>query len=135
MFPVNRTERIRSSRLNRFRRASTLVLAVCGAAVLGNGAAVAAAPDHVLSAQVSYADLNLASTEGAATLYKRLQGAGRDVCRPLESRMLGVQSIWRECFSRAVSDAVAKIDQPALTAYYRAKTDHGPMPAITTAKN
>lgn len=135
MFPVNRTERIRSSRLNRFRRASTLVLAVCGAAVLGNGAAAAAAPDDVLSAQVSYGDLNLARTEGAAILYERLQGAARGVCRPLESKMLSVQSMWRECLSRTVSDAVAKVGQPTLTAYYRAKTDHGSTPAVTTAKN
>jgi hypothetical protein len=64
-----------------------------------------------------------------------LRAAAREVCRPLESRDLGLQLIWRQCFRHAVSDAVAKVDQPTLTAYYRAKTDHRSTPAIATAKN
>jgi hypothetical protein len=64
-----------------------------------------------------------------------LRLAAREVCRPLEGRDLDLQLMWEQCFSRAVSDAVAKVNQPTLTAYYRAKTDHRSTPAIATAKN
>jgi UrcA family protein len=74
--------------------------------------------------EVSYADLNLSTTEGAAVLYGRLRAAAENVCS--EHNMEDLRNVFRVkvCVSTAISDAVAQIDQPALTSYYRAKVGH-----------
>jgi UrcA family protein len=79
-----------------------------------------AAPRHV---KVLYSDLNLTRIDGATTLYRRLQSAAESVCAEHGTR--DVSSVFRvkTCESAAISAAVADINQPTLTAYYRAK--HG----------
>ena len=70
---------------------------------------------------VLFSDLNLTSIDGATTLYRRLQSAAESVCAEHGTR--DVRSIFRvrTCESAAMSAAVADINQPTLTAYYRAK--------------
>src|SRR5690242_14691938 len=66
--------------------ASTPLRGLIAAAVLGTLAAgfagVSAAADNseVRSETVHYADLNLSSPQGAATLYSRIKWAAQDVC-------------------------------------------------------
>jgi len=87
------------------------------------------APD-VLSVTVQFADLDLTRSTGAAVLYQRLKGAAETVCAPFDarSRDLGSQMRFKECMQSAIGTAVAKIDQPALTAYYRAQFKVGNEP-------
>jgi UrcA family protein len=71
--------------------------------------------------KVPFSDLNLTSIEGATTLYRRLQNAAESVCAEHGTR--DVRSLFRAqtCMSAAMTAAVADINQPTLTAYYRAK--------------
>jgi UrcA family protein len=73
---------------------------------------------------VNYSDLDLSRTEGAKVLYQRLVHAARITCSP-DKVSLENQERYYECIHSAVAAAVAKVDRPALTAYYQAKTPHG----------
>jgi UrcA family protein len=82
-------------------------------------AAVAAQTPPSLT--VRYDDLNLNSTEGVTDLYKRIQVAATEVCRPAE----GPQSVsrmhwtaWNSCFYHALADAVRTVHNDKLSAYH-----------------
>lgn len=86
------------------------------------------APD-ALSATVHFADLDLTRSAGAAVLYQRLKTAAETVCGvegSVRSRNLGSQKRFQECIWSAIGTAVAKVDQPTLTAYYRAQVTGNP---------
>jgi UrcA family protein len=75
---------------------------------------------------VRFSDLNLNKREGVQVLYRRLQGAARDVCGPAESTGARIPSAeWRACLASAVKAAVQGVDQPLLTAYHVEQTEHG----------
>ena len=74
------------------------------------GATSALADEPAKSIKVGYADLDLSTQAGAATLYARIKGAARQVC--------GYQGVtytdttgWKHCFNGAVSNAVAMARQ------------------------
>jgi UrcA family protein len=70
------------------------------------------------SITVHFADLNTANSQGAATLYRRLQSAAASVCRdPEPSKQLARVWAYTDCVHTAMSNAVAKVNRPALTAY------------------
>ena len=75
---------------------------------------------EIPSVKVSYVDLDLSNPAGAATLYQRIKAAARTVCAPLESTQLKRHLLWRDCYQQAVSNAVATIDRPTLTALHQA---------------
>ena len=93
------------------------------ALALGFQSAHAAPPQNVPSVVVHFADLDLSRSEGATVLYHRLKGAAETVCAPLDDRDLARHMSFKACVQNAISTAVAKVDQPALTAYYEAKTN------------
>jgi UrcA family protein len=73
----------------------------------------------VRSVKVSYADLNLSTLAGATTLYRRIERAARTVCGP-ESSLREIQRYrdWKNCYESAVSNAVARVNSPLLTAVH-----------------
>jgi UrcA family protein len=77
-------------------------------------ASPAVAGDQIVtrSQVVRFADLNLATDEGAQTLYKRIKLAASQVCDGADSRF--GYSEYRKCMTRAVDDAVAKVNRPTL---------------------
>lgn len=87
--------------------------------------AAAAPPGVAESASVSYGDLDLDNAAGVAELYSRLQVAAERVC---DSRFhpgtLVVSASWRTCVADALTQAVAAVDRPAVTAYHAANTGH-----------
>jgi UrcA family protein len=87
------------------------------------------APD-ALSVTVHFADLDLTRSAGAAVVYQRLKSAAETVCGvesgSVRSRDLGSQKRFQECIWSAIGTAVAKVDQPTLTAYYRAQVTGNP---------
>ena len=91
------------------------------ALAIGFQSAYAAPPGNARSMVVKFADLDLSRSEGAAALYQRLEGAAKTVCGPLDSRDPWSHLSFIQCAQSAISTAVAKVDQPALTAYYEAK--------------
>jgi UrcA family protein len=83
---------------------------------------------------VHFADLDLTRSEGAAVLYQRLEAAAKSVCASLDARDVASQMRLRECVRTAIGSAVAKVDRPTLTAYYKARTNDRNA-AIQIAKN
>jgi UrcA family protein len=81
--------------------------------------AVAAPPAVAESTEVRYSDLDLDSAAGIAALYGRLQVAAEKVC---DSRFHPgtrvVSPSWRTCVAEALTQAVAAVDRPAVTAYH-----------------
>ncbi len=71
---------------------------------------------------VSYADLNLNGEAGARVLHGRLRMAAAQVCAPLRGTSLRERTNWRDCVDPALARAVAKVDEPMLTAYHLRRT-------------
>jgi UrcA family protein len=103
-----------------FRFTTTMMIF---ALVLGFQSAHAAPPQDVPSVVVHFADLDLSRSEGASVLYRRLKGAAETVCAPFDDRDLARHMRFQACVENAISTAVAKVDRPALTAYYENKTN------------
>jgi UrcA family protein len=85
------------------------------------GASPTLADEATRSIKVSYADLDLSTQAGAATLYSRIRGAARQVCGYDGMTYLDHTS-WKRCFNGAVGDAVAKVNSPRLTALHQGKS-------------
>ena len=70
--------------------------------------------------RVQFGDLNVDRPEGAAVLYRRIERAARRACgEPQLTGSYVTSPFWRSCVTQAVDHAVATVDRPALTAYYR----------------
>jgi len=79
------------------------------------------------SETVKFGDLNLGTAAGVQALYGRIHSAAARVCQQPAGEQ---QAVW-SCMTKAVSDAVAKVNDPALTAFYQEKT--GTNPQMITA--
>ena len=71
---------------------------------------------------VKYADLNIASAQGAAVLYARIGQAAKNVCWQFDGDGLDAYGRRQACITKAISEAVTKVNAPALSALYAAKT-------------
>jgi UrcA family protein len=105
------TEDIMNSRLIK-------LLPVAAALALA-GVAQAGTVRELPSVVVKYGDLNLDTVDGVATLHTRLSKAAREVCSQLDSRVLGLREQYELCVSGAVTESVAKVDNPRLTSFHR----------------
>jgi UrcA family protein len=103
---------------------NALFAGACTVLALGTGPAMAA-ESATRSVEVSYADLDLTRSEGAATLYARIQHAARLACGPAEdSRDLRRVNQHSTCVTAAVESAVRAVDRATLTALHgRRSTD------------
>lgn len=89
------------------------LLSLCSVAVQ-----TARADEPARQVKVSYADLNLSSTQGAEKLYRRIKNAAGEVCYPREERNLALMATRRACIHTAMSDAVTHVGSPTLVAVY-----------------
>lgn len=89
------------------------LLSVCSV-----GVQAARADDSPPQVKVSYADLNLSSTQGAEALYRRIKSAAGEVCYPRDERNLAQMANRRACIQKAISDAVTHVGSPTLIAVY-----------------
>ena len=81
--------------------------------------ATAASPTN--SVVVKYGDLNLNSQAGIARLHKRISNAAESVCDQHETRLLSLQSAYKECVNLALSDGVAAVDNAGLSQFHANK--------------
>jgi len=86
-----------------------------------------------LSEKISFSDLNLNTTQGITSLYRRISSAAREVCTPLESRELPQLSAWHHCMDQAISTAVDTVNNPALTAIAKTKIGRASVPVLASA--
>jgi len=71
---------------------------------------------------VKYADLNLETPRGAATLLSRLQAAASVVCAPSYENMTTFRDLdMHRCEHQIVKGAVKKVGRPSLYAAYNAR--------------
>jgi len=97
--------------------------------------ASAAQADEALPHKVvSFKDLNLSSTEGAAVLYGRIKSAANEVCGKRDRSELSQSRTTQICIKDAVSRAVAQINSPMLTSLYNAKTGKADKQTTTLAQ-
>ena len=83
-------------------------------------------PSRTRSTEVSFRDLDMNTQAGAAKLYRRIQGAAQRVCG-YEPTLAQAQSIWQHCVLPTIDAAVAKVNNPQLTALHTG----GSSPAAT----
>jgi UrcA family protein len=100
-------------------RLSVAALVATWAGLLSHSALAGPLQDAVPRQVVRFADLDLNSSDDVATLYRLVHLAAEEVCSGFNSRDLGLTVHWRGCIADATQRAVAKIDVPALTQYYR----------------
>jgi len=100
-------------------------LALFAVGLLGTTTAWAG-PPATRSVEVSFRDLDLSTSSGAAKLYRRIQAAARSVCQ-YEPTSPREQIIWQYCVRPTVDAAVAKVDNPLLTALHSGHSS----PAVT----
>jgi len=109
----------------RFR--GILAATILGATVAGLPAVGAAGdPSSVRTVTVGYSDLSVSSPEGAASLYRRIVWAARQVCEAPDSRA---------CVNKAIADAVTKVGQPELAAVYNARNAQPPPARLASVGN
>ena len=89
------------------------------AALALSGIAQAGTVRELPSVVVKYGDLNLDRVDDVATLHARLRKAALQVCSQLDSRVLGLREQYEACVSGAVTQSVAKVDNPRLTSFHR----------------
>jgi len=72
------------------------------------------------SATVSFKDLNLSRPQDVARLYSRIALVADKVCGPRSlTGAYSKSADYASCYADAIAHAVAHVDQPTLTAYYR----------------
>lgn len=100
----------------------TLVTAATLAAGAFSTAARADASNEFQTETVRFADLDTSNVPGAAALYKRTRHAAERVCRNLDpGRALSLMEPYNACVQLALTNAVATINRPAVTAYATAR--------------
>jgi UrcA family protein len=95
-----------------YRWRPTLVVVSCCS--FGHAEPILGETDGITRATVRFADLNLGAAQDVAELYRRIEYAARKVCMEHTRDR-------EDCTQRAVTNAVVKIDRPALTAFHRSK--------------
>ena len=110
------TTSIRSTRARGLIATAILTTLISGFSAVC-GAAVADVPQAI----VKFADLDVSTTGGAAALFNRIRYASEGVCSPLDHGDLASKFRQKQCVKQAIQGAVAKVNQPALSAVYAAR--------------
>jgi UrcA family protein len=97
---------------------------LCTAAVTATGAVAGETLES--SVRVSYVAADLTRPESAEALYRRIRRAAKMVCDEPDIRELVKYQVYRQCFDRAVDDAVARVDATALTALHHSRMHNQP---------
>jgi UrcA family protein len=97
-------------------------LAACAAGATAGAATLSTPSGEPPSMKVHYADLDLESAQGVATLYHRITVAASEVCPQVDPRVLHTIRPAHVCQQAAIARAVASIGNPMLA---RVAVDHG----------
>ena len=87
-------------------------------ALASSFSAVSAADPSSASINVKYSDLNIASPSGALVLYERIRVAAQSACNYFWFKTDADEA---RCVHNTIANAVAKVNQPALSAVFDAK--------------
>ena len=115
------------------RQMTWAMLAAVGVTLLASAAQAGEASDAAPQLVVHYSDLNLATNNGVAVLYHRIQHAAVQVCGSVDQRELARVTAAKACQDRAMAQAVSAINNPMLTGKYLARTDSAQKRIITAS--
>ncbi|MGA3158895.1 MAG: UrcA family protein [Steroidobacteraceae bacterium] len=91
--------------------------------VISLGCAAAFADSAPNSLKVRFGDLNLQQPRDIARLYNRIRLAADQTCGPRAVGGYYTESVdYRNCYSETIAQAIARLDRPAVTAYYRERS-------------
>jgi UrcA family protein len=94
--------------------------------------AVTAADPSSASVTVKYADLDIASPSGALALYERVRAAAQSACSYFWFKTDADEA---RCVHHTIANAVAKVNQPALSAVYNSKyKTSAPSPLVSQSR-
>jgi UrcA family protein len=113
---------MKSNRLARtiaMRRVIYAAFSTVALSLLGAGAHASEIRNAPAQKVVRYTDLSLSQSDGAKMLYVRLQRAATQVCGTRDRTDLRQMQLQRECYEKALAEAVATVDKSAVTALYR----------------
>jgi UrcA family protein len=102
------------------RRQRKIASIASGVAMLGFAALSCANGLEFREVTVKFGDLDVTRPPGATVLYHRIRAAAREVCSP-EFHTLGATIPVDSCVEKSIAEAVAKVNQPALSAILNAK--------------
>ena len=88
------------------------LLAIGGTALASEP--IASTTNGTVTYAVRYSDLDVSTTTGAKTLYLRIRYAAETLC---ENAATWGRKEGQACVNKAVTDAVARVNAPALTRY------------------
>jgi UrcA family protein len=95
-------------------------------------AAIAAADPSSASITVKYADLDIASPAGALVLYERIRAAAQSACSYFWFKTDADEA---RCVHNTIANAVAKVNEPALSSVYNAKhKTSAPSPLVSQSR-
>jgi len=101
----------------------TLVAGAILSALAFSFATVSHADDGTAPPQVivKFADLDVSTSQGAATLYSRIRGAAANVCSQMYVDKQSYNWHGNACLQKVIGDAVIKVNRPALSAVFASK--------------
>ena len=73
---------------------------------------------HTVSVAVSYADLNLASADGAKLMLSRLKQASKKVCGRPVTHAPAERRLVQACVKETMGRSIAKLNAPMVTALF-----------------
>ena len=92
----------------------TGLIGIAAAALLGsaaNAAPIFISAEAAPSAHVSYADLNLASSQGRARLEGRIKAAAKNLCAVTGDRTVEAYLTARGCYDAALASGLRQMDE------------------------
>lgn len=109
--------------MNTYTSTRLILTATIFAALTCSIATLSFASDSLdaLQVKVKYGDLDVSSASGAATLYKRIQGAAETVCQALKNPDLYPRKLFYICMKKAISNAIIEANEPVLLTIANAK--------------
>jgi UrcA family protein len=113
-----------------FLGAAVAVVSLAGAAAYADTVPANPSPLRV----VRYKDLNLDQPRDVARLFSRISSAADGVCGPRSYGGYPETAAHASCCHDAVARAVARVDHPALTAYFQQRTADSPSGKLTIAR-
>jgi UrcA family protein len=91
--------------------------------VIALGCAAAFADSAPNSLKVRFGDLNLQQPRDVARLYNRIRLAADQMCGPRSVGGFYIASDdYQHCYNDTIAQTVARLDRPAVTAYYRERS-------------
>jgi UrcA family protein len=97
----------------------SVLIVLCLSLSGATAACAAESPSQTRRQVVAYADLNLSTRQGAATLYSRIRAAANQVCPTSgDSRTLTELTRTKNCLDRAIAQAVGTVGNSNLTQLY-----------------